>query len=505
LQVISTNYIPESIKILIMKTIYILIITGCFILAPVRAQNEMDALRYSQNFFGGSARSIAMGGAFGALGGDFSSASLNPAGIGVYRSNELTVSPGLIFDNTSTGYLGNTRTDNRYQFTLNNLGYIFSHQTGKDNGWVGYSFGIGYNQLNNFNRNTLMEGIMLSGGSESSSYLDNFTNNANADNWSEFYEELAWLTNLMPFDTLDNVYWNDIMEAGYGQSQLRRIQEKGSMGETALTFGANYGNRLYFGATFGIHRMRYSNYTDHTEIDDARIIDYFNSFTFRETLETRGTGYTFKAGFIFRPISLIRIGAAFHIPTFYRIREDFYTDMSSTFDENTGEPDYFERSPVNQFEYWLRTPYRAIGSVAFQVGKVAMIGVDYEFMDYRQANMDSRVSDYNLLDVNDRIQNVYSVAHNLRAGAEFHLGPMYLRAGAAFYDSPFNSREVNAEAWNLIYSGGFGFRSQRIFFDMAYAYRTNDYRYYLYIPEDVHGAAISSNKQNFIATLGFRF
>jgi hypothetical protein len=499
------NYIPEPLKIKIMKTIYILLVTGCFIGIPLRAQNETDALRYSQNFYTGTARSMGMGGAFGALGGDFTSASLNPAGIGVYRSNELTISPGLVFDNTSTSYLGNTRTDNVYHFTLNNLGFVFSNQTGKDEGWVGYSFGIGYNQLNNFNRNTLMSGIQLSGGNASTSLLDNFTNNANADVWSDYYEELAWLTNLMPFDTVNQEYWNDINNSGYGQSQTRRIRESGSTGETALTFGANYSNKLYFGATFGIQRMRYSNYTDHSEIDDAQMIDYFNSFTFRETLETRGTGYTFKAGFIFRPISLIRIGAAFHIPTFYRIREDFYTDMSSTFDQGTGEPDYFERSPVNQFEYWLRTPYKAIGSVAFQVGKVAMIGVDYEFMDYRKANMDSHTSDYSLLDVNDRIQNIYSVANNFRAGAELHLSPMYLRAGVAFYDSPFNSKEVNAEAWNMIYSGGFGFRSKSIFFDMAYSYQTNESQYYLYIPEDVHGARISSHKNRFVTTLGFRF
>lgn len=488
-----------------MKTIYMLILTGCIMLVPLRAQNETDALRYSQNFFDGTARSMAMGGAFGALGGDFSSASLNPAGIGVYRSNEFTISPGLVYDNTLTNYLGNTRTDNQYQFTLNNLGIVYSTQTGKDKGWVGYSFGIGYNQLNNFNRNTMMGGIQLSGGSGSSSFLDNFTNNANAGIWSDFYEELAWNAELMLYDTVAQEYWNDINDARYGQSQRRRIQEKGSMGETAFTFGANYSNRLYFGATFGINRMRYSQYMDHTEIDDAQIIPYFDSFIFRETLESRGTGYTFKAGLIFRPISLIRIGAAFHIPTFYRIREDFYTDINSTWDESTGWSSIFEQSPVNQSEYWLRTPYRAIGSVAFQLGKIAIIGVDYEFMDYRQANMDSRVSDYNLLDMNDRIRNIYTVAHNVRAGAEVHLGPMYLRAGAAFYDSPYKSTEVNAEAWNMIYSGGLGFRSKRIFFDMAYSLRTNDYQYYLYIPEDVNGATINSDKHKFVATLGFRF
>jgi hypothetical protein len=134
-----------------------------------------------------------------------------------------------------------------------------------------------------------------------------------------------------------------------------------------------------------------------------------------------------------------------------------------------------------------------------------MIGLDYEFMDYRHANMDSRVSNYDLLDMNDRIENIYSVAHNIRVGGEVHLRPMYLRAGLAFYDSPYNSSEVNADARNLIYSGGFGFKSQKIYFDMAYAYQTNNYHYYLYLPEDVNGASIDSDRHRFVATLGFRF
>jgi hypothetical protein len=493
-----------------MKRIYAIIIAASFMLLTVRAQNESDAVRYSQNFYGGTARSMAMGGAFGALGGDFTSASLNPAGIGVYRSSEITFTPTLLSDNTSSLYLGKTTRDNRYQFILNNLGLVHSKLTGKDQGWAGITFGVGYNQLNSFNRNTMMNGIQISGSGESSSYLDNFTNNANANPqvWSDYYEELARAANLMPYDSIAGEYWNDIREAGYGQSQRRRIQESGGIGEFAFTLGANYSNKLYFGATFGIHRLNYSNYTDHTEIDDAGIIPYFNSFTFRETLETKGTGYTFKAGIIYRPISLIRIGAAFHLPTFYKIREDFYTDMSSTFDDNTGEPEYFEPSPINNFEYWLRTPYKAIGSVAVQLGKLAIISADYEYMDYRLANFDSRATDYGLLDQNDRIHNVLKSASNIRAGAEVHLGPMYLRTGASFYGSPYRSiieNGKNSDAWNIIMSGGLGFRSNKVFFDLSYARRVSDYQYWLYIPEDSKGASISGHNQQMAATLGFRF
>ena len=72
--------------------------------ALLQAQNEDDALRYSQNFSSGTTRASSMAGAFGALGGDFSSLSINPAGIGVYRSTEFTITPTYIFSSSSSDF-----------------------------------------------------------------------------------------------------------------------------------------------------------------------------------------------------------------------------------------------------------------------------------------------------------------------------------------------------------------------------------------------------------------
>ena len=65
-------------------TILIALTTGAW------AQNEQDALRFSQTYIGGSARTLSMGGAFGALGGDFGALSINPAGIALYRQGEFS-------------------------------------------------------------------------------------------------------------------------------------------------------------------------------------------------------------------------------------------------------------------------------------------------------------------------------------------------------------------------------------------------------------------------------
>ena len=94
------------------------------ILPDISAQTPNDALRYSQTTFGGTARSMGVGGAFGALGGDFSVASSNPAGLGIYQKSEVVFTPSLFVSNTETAYLGETKTDGRSNFNFNNLGIV---------------------------------------------------------------------------------------------------------------------------------------------------------------------------------------------------------------------------------------------------------------------------------------------------------------------------------------------------------------------------------------------
>ncbi len=59
------------------------------------AQYAEDALRYSQQYYQGSARFMAVGGAFGGLGGDFSVLSTNPGGIGIFRTSEVILTPSV--------------------------------------------------------------------------------------------------------------------------------------------------------------------------------------------------------------------------------------------------------------------------------------------------------------------------------------------------------------------------------------------------------------------------
>ena len=81
-------------------TIFLMISCNVF------AQSHLDAYRFSQQDYEGTARFTSMGGAFGALGGDFTSLSLNPAGVGVYRSSEFTITPTISYNKVNSDYMG---------------------------------------------------------------------------------------------------------------------------------------------------------------------------------------------------------------------------------------------------------------------------------------------------------------------------------------------------------------------------------------------------------------
>jgi len=501
-----------------MKRLYLTCFALAITLGITLAQDEFDALRYGRHYFGGSARVAGMAGSFGALGGDISSLSINPGGLGVYRSTEFSISPALSFDRTDASYLGSTRSDTRSQFTLGNMGFVGTSKTGQESGFVSISYGFGYNQLNTFNRNTFMQARMPevtppvsterpeNGGSASSSYLDNFVNYANAagtfnpDNLDPYYEQLAWYADLIYYDSLLLSYRNNINDVGYGQMQRQSVNEHGGLGEFAFGIGANYSDVLYIGASLGIHELRFHQVISTYEEDDLDKSDYFTSFNFNEDLDAYGTGFTGKLGLIYRPVNFIRFGAAFHIPTFYRIREEFMTDISGTFDHESSTS---EHSPVNTFKYWLRTPYRAIASVAFQVPNLLTVNVDYELADYSTMKFDSDNPD-DFADVNQKMSNIYKLTSTIRAGAEIVLKPVYFRGGFAFYGSPYKNDIPGVNTYNLMYTGGIGIRSEKVFFDIAGVWRTDELKYQLY-EEDAYGAVISGLRTNFIATLGFKF
>lgn len=497
----------RHLKIHYMKRYTFLLILS-LIAGTSYSQSVDNALKYSRQEFNGTARSAAMGGAFGALGGDFSSLSINPAGIGVYRSSEFTFTPSIEYtESTNSGY-----SEDKYSFTMGNIGYVasFIPRMAPEKGWQNFNFGIGYNRIANFNREAYLFNL-----NSASSLLDEWAGLASgaSDDLYPFEEKLAYDTYLININDEGN--YQSVLFDDDRMDQEKRIDEKGYIGEYVLSFGANYGHKFYLGGTIGIQDLYHKSTTSYSEFSLVDNITSLNEFTFNEYMTTSGVGVNLKLGAIYKITNSLRVGAAIHTPTFYNLEENYYTSVSSTFDPNI--PDAFPEDGQANHSYYsadrngvdltsvtnydFETPFRTILSAAYLFGKKAVVSVDYEMIDYS----DSEFSDSdagNLMNDNQNIANSYRSTSNVRIGAEYRLTPNFsLRGGYAKIGDPYKS--FIDEGYDT-YSAGFGIKQNNFFLDMAYQYKEYNEDFVLYSgSNDIVG--LNNTNHQVRMTFGFKF
>lgn len=466
------------------------------------AQNEMDALRYSQISPTGTARFAALGGAFGALGSDFTTLSFNPAGIALYRSSEITVTPAIYNSASTSDYLGTSKKDYKLNFNFGNIGIVntrIRNKEGSTYGWLNFNFGIGYNRLNSFQNRVSIEGRNLS-----NSIADAFANQAYGIHYNElqnsnpFDANLAWQTYMIDTAPGETTIYNTPM-GNHGQLQKMQSTTRGSLGETVLSFGANYSNRLYLGATIGVPTIRYQLQKTYEENDDLDSIPDFTSMKYTEQLKTSGNGFNFKIGAIYRIADWVRVGTAFHTPTIFRLTDHWSSEISSKIYNN----DYSATSPDGSFQYTLTTPLKAIGSIGFIVGKAGLVSADYEYVNYSTAKLYS--SSYNFSSENEGVSNKYHSTGNIRIGTEWRYKIFSARAGYAIFGSPY-SKSFKID--NSTVSVGAGFRTKGFFMDATYLLnfsQKNRYNLYVIDANTAASAEVNNMSGSFILTFGIRY
>jgi len=479
------------------RLLYAATLSGSLAGLPLAAQNEIDALRYSQITFGGTARYNAMGGAFVAVGADFSTFAMNPAGIGLYRRSEFTVTPNFFSRSVSSSYNGTMSEDSRYNMSFQNFGFVFAGPVDnpREDGWQTAGLAIGYNRQQSFQSNMLMT------GTSSTSILDAWRESANgyySDELDGFNEGLAFNTWLL--DTLPNdpTFYTDTIPDGTELIQRKSVETRGGMGEWNFAFGGNYADKLYIGASIGVPQVRYEESTVYSETPVNDTAQNFQYLEHRQSLETRGSGINFKFGFIFRPMDWIRIGGAFHTPTVLRLSDSYSSGMVA----KLGSDNWDASSPSGSFNYTITTPMRAMGGLAFIVGKQGMFSVDYEFVDYSDARLRARPQVFS--NQNDAIRAKYTAASNIRIGGEWRLLPISLRAGFALYGNPYAAGITNEDVRTSI-SGGIGYRDaeDRFFVDAACVRTMWSENYYFY--EGANAVKNETGITNLMLTVGFRY
>lgn len=500
-----------------MKKIFVTLSALLAITLFASAQYVDQALMFSQQYYGSTARSKAMGNAFGALGGDFSSLSINPAGVAVFRSSEMSFTPTVMrLQNTDATYGGIVMDDSKYKFNLRNFGYVGNYQPqASESGVVGFNFGLGFNRVNDFNMNSLAQAF-----NSPHSRMDAFAQNTNGiyyddlvsyDDYNPYYEgipwqsKLAWETYLLEVANPDEegdlyntvLYEDDVVDQHYS------VEREGYTNEYVFSLGANFNHKIYIGATIGIQDLFMEQTTSYGEWGA------FGSFDYTDYLRTSGLGYNFKFGAIWRPVPELRLGAAFHTPTFYDLKETYYSSMESDVEAGLFVAD----TPEGNYRYDLETPFRAIFSAALAFGKTGLISADYEYADYSKMKLRRGEDGYDWYYENAEIKEIYNATHVIRLGAEIRPTPnVSLRAGYEHYGNPYNGTAYDVEQPNRDYSyatynTGIGFRFKNGSFDIAYSLRESENYNFIYQVDgfDIDPVKYETMVHELMFTLAFKF
>jgi long-subunit fatty acid transport protein len=304
------------------------------------------------------------------------------------------------------------------------------------------------------------------------------------------------------------------------------VETRGGAHEAALTYGTNSNDKFHFGLSFGIPIYSFRKEQTYREEDaSGNTNNDFNFFEYRESYRTDGVGVNMKLGIIYRPVDRLRLGFAFHTPTWAnmndQINSSITTDTESytvfqqpatkTSDELKGT------SNAGNFEYNISTPYRVMGSVAYVINEVkdvkkqkGFVSADVEFVNYR--SMRFRAADESLVDdvryyndLNEIIKERYKGALNLRLGGELKFNTIMGRLGFAYLSSPFAQQELKGS--RMIASGGLGYRNKGMFVDLTYSHafiKFSDVPYWLADkPNPI--ADGRNNLGSLILTVGFKF
>jgi hypothetical protein len=483
-----------------MKKIFILLSLGAMSFSSFGQStiwgNAHTALNFSQTDpIMGTARYSGMAGAMGALGADPSAMKDNPAGLGVYRSGDISFTPNVYIDN-----------DNSVGFNVNNFSVIFNFpNSGKTSGYVTSSFGIGYNRLKNFKRHTEL------GFKDFSQLYPIEWWSSNIDSDSSLIKDA---TKLGLFDENGNSLFSGIDEEIDNQIIYT---EDGSLAEWNFSYGANISNKVYVGASIGVVNLDYNLTATYNERNDGG-----NTWGLINVYNAEGSGANFKFGAIYTPADFMRIGFAFHTPTFMSINsewlpDDIYHDGEYAVPNNDDKWEW----DAEYVKFKLQTPLKLQGSLGFILGKRALIGLEYQFSNYQAM----RTSGNNGLYRNEKnfISDQMTSSHTAKVGTEINIVKgLSARAGFAFVSSPVNDLTTtqfeatdgsNFQTYPLVqpkntfyYTAGIGYRGKSFYADLAYVHQVRNEHFFEFMPINATSPIdLSLVNNNIMATLGFRF
>jgi len=507
---------------------------GLLVCLQVKAQLPEDALRASWTTPSGTARQQAIGGAMGSLGGDITSAFVNPAGLGIYKTNEFVLSPGWSFGKNKGSYLGSDQTgSSANNFNLGASGAVFAY-SGRSPG-VTNTFTIAVNRMANFNKQ-----VSYNGRNDYSSYAEQYAEEFAFSGYSideaigtaglSYGTRMALWTYLIDTATVNG--GKQVIAAPQLAGHLlqrNNLRSSGGITEIDLALASSQHDKWYIGGSLGIPILNYTREQTFSENDiSGNVSNGFSNFVYRENYHTSGWGFNVKLGAIFRPSNAFRFGMAIHTPSLMgltdRINASMATQLENPNQLITISSDSLDRavgiSPANTFKYDFYSPWHFLvsGSYIFGGGRQdarqqkGFITADLEYITTGSPhygapdNEDGSSGDNSYYDaVNQAIKASYKGSFAARLGGEMKFNTLMARIGGAYYTNPYEGQGLKAD--KVMASAGLGYRKNGYFIDLAYVMAFNrdiDVPYRLSDKLNTY-AALKETAGTVIVTAGIKF
>lgn len=531
---------------------------------PLSAQETYENAKIATEDLNGTARYVGMGGAMEALGADISTISTNPAGIGLFRRSNVSLSFGLVSQGDASNVVGGNKTN----ASFDQAGIVIAHRTGK-NSFVNFAFNFhksrNFNQIlsaaaplerASLNKLTYNKGTnLLVYPQQSGVELDIKDAEGNVVGYNhqpDFNQYPYYSCNQL--DDMLAMGYNYTVDKLWTYDDAYRYQfdraHKGYIGEYDFNVSGNINDRVYLGLTIGLHDVHYKHYSEYTDFmhtsDMAR--DY--SLTVADSREITGTGYDVKVGAIFRPIeeSPFRFGLSVASPTFYQLRTSNYTYLVDSDNNTLSSHDINDaNNGRTSYKFRMATPWRFGLSLGHTFGTQVAVGASYEYADYGAIgtrsitgeSYDSWSGTYyddseSDKEMEDHTERTLKGVHTLKLGAEYkpvkdlalrigynYVSPKYDKEGFkdGSIDSPgtYVASATDFTNWEDTHrlTLGAGYTYDRFNISLAYQYSTTQGKFYPFmsytdrnIASDdniVDGTKVTNKRHQLLCTLSYSF
>ncbi len=538
-----------------MKNRYFLFATALMIAMSANAQETYENAKLVGEDLNGTARYVGMGGAMEALGADISTIGTNPAGLGLFRHSNLSVSGGLLMQSNGKEFTNGNKTN----ASFDQIGGVYSTRTGAKSF---LNFGFNYHKGKNFdyilnaanslngssqNKQSFIKGLVGSEGN-GGFYVDRDPKtNANVG-----YSDLNKKSNAYTFSQIDYLYWNTLIPTNNptkpydydgGNDYTFNRAHNGYIGNYDFSVSGNLNDRVYLGVTFGIKDVHYNAYSEYSEnlVSGARA-------SVADNRSITGSGFDVTAGVIVRPIesSPFRIGAYVKTPTWYDLTTSNTTSLIDY--RNYGAANN-SKYVNNSYDYKIWTPWKFGFSLGHTIGSSLALGATYEYEDYSRIN--TRINDGGYIDywtgsyydssiadtqMNNHTREVLKAVSTLKLGVEYkpttnlalragynYVSPMYISDGqkdpglSSLGTSYASATDyTNWKATNR-FTLGVGYQIDKFNIDLAYQYSSQSGDFYPFsnvkninINSTTYnniatGTKVKNDKSQLLLTLGYRF